>query len=154
MTIPSRTYLSRRGRRMAALLVSAATAAGALGAVDSRAVTGTTTPGSIDSVAGATVEGRQYGFSGDGGPASSAQLYHPRAVAFDGQGNTYIADTLNQRIRRIDAGGTITSVAGNGTEGFGRRPVHRRQRQPPDPSRRPAGGGHHRRRQRDSRRHG
>jgi sugar lactone lactonase YvrE len=104
---------------MAALLVSAATAAGALGAVDSRAVTGTTTPGSIDSVAGATVEGRQYGFSGDGGPASSAQLYHPRAVAFDGQGNTYIADTLNQRIRRIDAGGTITSVAGNGTEGFG-----------------------------------
>jgi len=76
-------------------------------------------PGTIVSVAGATADFRQYGFSGDGGPASSAQLYNPRAIGFDRFGNAYIADTLNHRIRRIDPAGTITTVAGNGIEGFG-----------------------------------
>ncbi|MGH9034616.1 MAG: hypothetical protein ACRD0O_02545, partial [Acidimicrobiia bacterium] len=89
-----------------------------LGVVGSRALTGSGQPGRITSVAGATVDSRQYGFSGDGGPASSAQLYHPRAIAFDRAGNAYVADTLNQRIRRIDTAGTITTVAGSGVEGF------------------------------------
>ncbi|MGH9000457.1 MAG: NHL repeat-containing protein, partial [Acidimicrobiia bacterium] len=74
--------------------------------------------GVIHSVAGATVDGRQYGFSGDGGPATSAQLYHPRDVAFDRSGNVFVADTLNQRIRRLDTSGTITTVAGSGVEGY------------------------------------
>jgi sugar lactone lactonase YvrE len=100
---------------VAALLV---TALMTLGAVGSRAVTGSGQPGTITSVAGATVDSRQYGFSGDDGPATSAQLYHPRAIAFDRAGNAYVADTLNQRIRRIDTAGTITTVAGNGVEGF------------------------------------
>ncbi|MGH8994282.1 MAG: NHL repeat-containing protein [Acidimicrobiia bacterium] len=91
----------------------------ALAPVGSRAVTGSESSGTIASVAGATVGSKQYGFSGDGGPASEAQLYHPRAVAFDRAGNAYVADTLNQRIRMIDAAGTITTVAGDGTEGFG-----------------------------------
>lgn len=55
------------------------------------------------------------GFSGDGGQAASAQLALPLAVALDSAGNLYIADTNNQRIRRV-AGSTITTVAGDGEE--------------------------------------
>lgn len=58
------------------------------------------------------------GFSGDGGPASSAQLNLPTGVVFDASGNMYIADSGNKRIRRVDAlTGVITTVAGNGTTG-------------------------------------
>ena len=57
-------------------------------------------------------------FSGDGGPAAAAQLNTPYGIAADGAGNVYIADTINQRIRKIDAGGVITTVAGTGTGGF------------------------------------
>ncbi|MGH9038984.1 MAG: NHL repeat-containing protein [Acidimicrobiia bacterium] len=107
----------RPNSRTAAVL--AVTALIALAPVAGRAVTGPpAAPGTISSVAGATVDSRQYGFSGDGGPAAEAQLYHPRAVSFDREDNAYIADTLNQRIRRIDGDGIITTVAGNGTEGY------------------------------------
>jgi sugar lactone lactonase YvrE len=58
------------------------------------------------------------GFSGDGGPATSAQLYYPRDVAFDASGNFYIADGSNQRVRKVNSSGTITTVAGNGTAGY------------------------------------
>ncbi|NNM27910.1 MAG: hypothetical protein HKO57_00185, partial [Akkermansiaceae bacterium] len=55
------------------------------------------------------------GFSGDGGPATSAQLSGPQGVAYDSAGNLYIADTFNYRIRKIDTSGTISTVAGTGT---------------------------------------
>ena len=58
------------------------------------------------------------GFSGDNGPATSAQLNGPTGVAVDSNGNLYIADTLNNRIREV-SGGVITTVAGTGTPGFG-----------------------------------
>ncbi|HEY1206842.1 MAG TPA: NHL repeat-containing protein, partial [Bryobacteraceae bacterium] len=59
-----------------------------------------------------------YGYSGDNGPAASAQLYGPRGAAVDAAGNLYIADTYNNRIRMVAAAtGTITTVAGNG--GYG-----------------------------------
>ena len=62
-----------------------------------------------------TVAGMGFGnagYSGDGGAAASAKLYNPEGVAVDAAGNLYIADTRNNRIRKVDAGGTITTVAG------------------------------------------
>lgn len=70
--------------------------------------------GMITTVAGTGTAG----FSGDGGPAGSAQLNNPTSVALDGGGNLLIADLANDRIRRIDTSGVITTVAGNGAEGF------------------------------------
>lgn len=57
------------------------------------------------------------GFSGDSGAATSAQLSSPVGLALDSSGNLYIADSANARVREI-SGGTITTVAGNGTKGF------------------------------------
>jgi trimeric autotransporter adhesin len=59
------------------------------------------------------------GFSGDGGPATLAELYFPQDIVVDGAGNVYIADTWNHRIRKVTAStGVISTVAGNGTEGY------------------------------------
>src|SRR5581483_434530 len=78
-------------------------------------------PGTIRTVAGTTHNYSQGGFSGDGGPASDAQLYNPRAVAFGRSGEVYVADALNHRVRRVDANGIITTVAGapKGTDANG-----------------------------------
>jgi sugar lactone lactonase YvrE len=58
------------------------------------------------------------GYSGDGGPAVSAQLNDPGGITFDTAGNLYFADSNNHRIRRIDTNGIITTVAGTGVAGF------------------------------------
>lgn len=58
------------------------------------------------------------GFSGDGGPAISAQFNAPQGVAPDGEGGFYVADTYNFRVRHISVDGIITTVAGNGEMGF------------------------------------
>lgn len=57
----------------------------------------------------------QQGFSGDGGPATQAQIWQPDDVAVDGQGNIFIADTGNGRIRKIDRNGIIATIAGGVT---------------------------------------
>ena len=54
---------------------------------------------------------------GDGGPAVNATLNEPGGIAFDPQGNIYIADTSNARVRKIDRNGIITTVAGPGQQG-------------------------------------
>jgi len=60
-----------------------------------------------------------FSFSGDGGAANKAQLNRPQAVAVDAAGNSYVVDTGNNAVRKITAGGTISTFAGNGTAGFG-----------------------------------
>jgi uncharacterized protein (TIGR03437 family) len=54
------------------------------------------------------------GFSGDNGPASKAQIYEPAGLAVDSAGNVYIADHLNNRVRKVTPEGIITTIAGNG----------------------------------------
>jgi NHL repeat len=74
-----------------------------------------TPAGIISTVAGSGTEG----FSGDGGPATAAQLSSPADVAVDGAGNLFIADFGNNRIRKVDTSGNITTVAGTGAAAFG-----------------------------------
>ena len=59
-----------------------------------------------------------YGFSGDGGPATSASLKYPYGLTVDSLGNVYIADLFNQRIRKVSTSGTISTVVGTGAYGF------------------------------------
>jgi hypothetical protein len=70
--------------------------------------------GTITTVAG----NGTAGFSGDGGPATSASLQFPREVTIDVSGNIFIADEYNNRIRKVDPNGIITTYCGNGTQAY------------------------------------
>jgi len=72
------------------------------------------TNGIISTVAG----NGNPGFSGDGGPATSAMIWSDLDVAVDTKGNFYIADSSNFRIRMVDASGTIHTLAGSGDAGY------------------------------------
>jgi sugar lactone lactonase YvrE/dienelactone hydrolase len=68
-----------------------------------------TPDGTIRTVAGTGARG----FSGDGGPAAAARLHQPMAVAVDSQGNAFVADGFNYRVRKVAADGIITTVFAN-----------------------------------------
>jgi len=72
------------------------------------------TNGIINTVAG----NGSGGYAGDGGAATNAALSEPAGVAVDAYGNVFIADTGNRRIRKVDASGIITTVAGNGSYSY------------------------------------
>jgi uncharacterized protein (TIGR03437 family) len=72
------------------------------------------TAGIISTVAGT----RNSGFTGDGGPATKANIDYPIAVAADRAGNFYFVGESGYRVRKVDTNGIITTVAGNGTNGF------------------------------------
>jgi sugar lactone lactonase YvrE len=72
------------------------------------------TNGIITTVAGNGVAG----YSGDEAAATSARLSYPSGVAVDPSGNLFIADDDNERVRRVDTNGIITTVAGNGVAGY------------------------------------
>ena len=74
-----------------------------------------TTTWKVETIAGTSIPG----FSGDNQPAIAAQLNEPRRTTVDNEGNIYIADTFNNRIRKISVqSGKITTIAGNGRRGF------------------------------------
>ena len=72
------------------------------------------TSGIISTIAG----NGTAGYTGDGGAATSAQLFFPTSVFVDGAGNVYIGDNQNNVIRKVDNSGIITTIAGNATNGF------------------------------------
>src|SRR6185503_14722186 len=72
------------------------------------------TDGTIHTIAGTGVPG----YSGDNGPATQAQLNVPSDVAIAPDGTIYIADTKNNRIRRVGTDGIITTIAGTGAGGY------------------------------------
>ena len=72
------------------------------------------TSGIISTVAGNGTSG----YSGDGGAATAAKLFSPCAVAVDASGNLYIADYYNNRIRKVNTSGTISTIAGTGTGSY------------------------------------
>jgi uncharacterized protein (TIGR03437 family) len=71
--------------------------------------------GTITTVAGSSTA---EVYAGDGGKATSASLYEPNGIAFDGAGNMYIADTGNNVVRKVNTSGIITTVAGNNISAF------------------------------------
>jgi sugar lactone lactonase YvrE len=73
-----------------------------------------TSSGMIGTVAGNGTPG----YSGDGGPAASAQLQYPWDVTVDRAGNVFISDQGNSRVRKVTPSGIISTMAGNGTRGF------------------------------------
>ena len=81
---------------------------------DNGAVRRITRGGAITTVAGTG----SPGYAGDAGPAVRARLNQPQGFAFDRSGNLYIADSANNRVRRIDRRGVITTIAGNGRHGY------------------------------------
>lgn len=73
---------------------------------------------SADGVIQTIVGDGDYESDGDGGPAASASLTHPFGLHLGPRGGLYIFDTETHRVRRVDERGTITTVVGNGTQGF------------------------------------
>ncbi len=72
------------------------------------------THGIISTIAGTG----EPGFSGDGGPATEAELSDPEYIAVDARGRVYFTDQINERVRMVDTHGVITTVAGTGEPGY------------------------------------
>jgi sugar lactone lactonase YvrE len=70
--------------------------------------------GNISTIAGDGI----CGFAGDGGPSSKARICYPHGLAIDADGSILFSDRGNARVRKVDATGKITTVAGNGTRAF------------------------------------
>src|SRR4029077_16713967 len=79
------------------------------------------TAGTITTVAGNGVVtcGNEPCPPGDGGPAIAAHLNEPNGVAVDGTGRLFIADSFNNRVRKVDTTGTISTIAGDGSKAYG-----------------------------------
>lgn len=107
---------SMSGRALLVLLIEALALAGApvLPRVLDGASPAVAAIGDISTIAG----NGNAGSGGDGGPATSAQLWGPFDTTVDPLGNVYISDSENKRIRKVDTNGNISTFAGTGTSGY------------------------------------
>lgn len=112
--VPRSARGSRRFHRRAVTIASILSVLAGLITVTANPLTAKAALGDINAFAGTGT----WGFSGDGGPATAAEVNNPNGVAEDAAGNVYIADTQNHRIRKVDPSGTISTYAGTGTAGF------------------------------------
>src|SRR4051794_36617015 len=108
---PSRSRAVSRATRLCvvAVAVGVLAATAATSAFGSGARTITTIAGSPSGL---------YGFGGDGGPAADALLKKPTGLAVDPQGDIFVVDSGNSRVRKIEPSGTITTIAGSGVSGY------------------------------------
>jgi hypothetical protein len=110
--VPRRVLNGRSGLRACARSAARLTCAVAM--LGAFAAPAQAAPGDIFTFGGTGIAG----FGGDGGPATSAELRQPIAVAWMANGSALVADFANHRIRRISPNGQITTVAGTGTDGY------------------------------------
>ena len=85
-------------------------AAGNIYIAESNRIRKVDSSGAIHTIAG--LEAGTFGFSGDGGPATEAEIFGPLGMAVDSYGNLFFADNQNQRLREVNAAGIISTVAG------------------------------------------
>jgi hypothetical protein len=85
-----------------------------IGDAENQRIRKISTTGIITTIAGNGTKG----YSGDGGLAANAELYYPDGIAVDDSGSIYIADSYNNRIRKINSTGIISTVIGDGTKGY------------------------------------
>ncbi len=111
---PPSTPVAASGTAIGLPLRSAIDGAGNLYFGSSNSVFKMDTTGVLTLIAGTS----RAGYSGDGGPATAAELNVPQGVALDKSGNIYIADSANNVIRMVTPDGTISTVAGNGIGGY------------------------------------
>ncbi len=121
MSYPSQKRRLRGGRGIAALVAALLVGGAGLATMPSAqaapAVPGPA--GTIHTMAGVTRNYQQGGYGNaqglEGGPAKESQFQNPRGLAFAPNGDVYVTDALNNRVRKIDANGIVSLVAGNGT---------------------------------------
>ena len=115
MSYPSQKRRLRPARGVAALVAALMAGGAGLGALTNaaQAVPNLTDPaGTIKTMGGATVNFQQGGYGPEGVPADQSQFQNPRGLNFDGNGNLYVTDALNQIVRKIDDQGNVSLVAG------------------------------------------
>src|SRR5271154_4987460 len=105
--LPKRRWAGARlfSATLALSLAASANAQGVLTVTPSRSVATAAGTGSL-------------GYTGDNGAATAATLADPSTVAYDANGNLYLADAQNHAVREVSKTGTITTIAGTGIEGF------------------------------------
>ena len=119
MSYPYQTRRLRRARGAAGFVVALVTLTGLVAPPSAQAVPSPGgVAGTIQTMAGITRNFQQGGYGPEGGLATESQFQNPRGLGFAPNGDLYITDALNHRVRRIDAAGVVHLVAGNGTAGF------------------------------------
>ena len=117
MSYPFQTRL-RRARGAAGFVVALVTLTGLVALPSAQAVPSPGgVAGNIQTMAGVTRYYQQGGYGPEGALATESQFQNPRGLGFAPNGDLYITDALNHRVRRIDAAGVVHLVAGNGTAG-------------------------------------